>query len=75
MKSTHAQGVALVCISAIAFSTAGLFTKGVSADAWSVIFWRGVSAAVFTLVYALLRAGIFDVSGTDLEPLLGDRPC
>ncbi len=55
MKSTHAQGVALVCISAIAFSTAGLFTKGVSADAWSVIFWRGVSAAVFTLVYALLR--------------------
>lgn len=55
MKSTHAQGVALVCVSAIVFSTAGLFTKGVSADAWSVIFWRGVSAAVFTLGYALLR--------------------
>lgn len=55
MKSTHARGVALVCVSAIAFSTAGLFTKGVSADAWTVIFWRGVSAALFTLGYALLR--------------------
>jgi len=55
MKSTHARGVALVCASAIAFSTAGLFTKGVSADAWVVIFWRGVSAALFTLGYAVLR--------------------
>lgn len=55
MKSTHASGVLLVCISAIAFSTAGLFTKGVSADAWSVIFWRGISAAAFTLVYVVLR--------------------
>lgn len=55
MKSTHARGVALVCVSAIAFSTAGLFTKGVSADAWGVIFWRGVSAALVTLAYAVLR--------------------
>lgn len=55
MKSTHTRGVVLVCISAIAFSTAGLFTKGVSADAWVVIFWRGVSAALFTLGYAVLR--------------------
>lgn len=55
MKSAHTRGVALVCISAIAFSTAGLFTKGVSADAWVVIFWRGVSAALFTLGYAVLR--------------------
>ena len=54
MKTTHASGVVLVCISAIAFSTAGLFTKGVSTDAWGVIFWRGVSAALFTLVYAVL---------------------
>lgn len=55
MNSTHTRGVVLVCISAIAFSTAGLFTKGVSADAWVVIFWRGVSAALFTLGYAVLR--------------------
>ena len=55
MKSTYARGAVLVCVSAIAFSTAGLFTKGVSADAWVVIFWRGVSAALFTLAYAVMR--------------------
>jgi len=57
MKSTHTIGVVLVCISAIAFSMAGLFTKGVSAEAWSVIFWRGVSAAAFTFVYVIWRGG------------------
>jgi hypothetical protein len=31
-------GVALVFASAMVFSTAGLFTKGVAADAWAVIF-------------------------------------
>jgi len=59
MKPTRASGVLLVCVSAIAFSTAGLFTKGVTADAWSVIFWRGVSAAVFTLIYVVLRGEVW----------------
>lgn len=54
MNSTHARGVLLVCLSAIAFSTAGLFTKGVSADAWVVMYWRGISAAIFTLGYVVL---------------------
>ncbi len=58
MSSAHARGVALVCISAIAFSTAGLFTKGVSAEAWNVIFWRGVSAAAFTFIYVVWRGGL-----------------
>ncbi len=58
MRTAHARGVALVCVSAIAFSTAGLFTKGVSADAWSVIFWRGVSAAAFTFIYVVWRGGL-----------------
>ena len=38
-------GIGLIIVSALFFSTAGVFTKGVSADAWSVIFWRGVFAA------------------------------
>ena len=60
MRTKHASGVTLVCISAIVFSTAGLFTKGVSAEAWSVIFWRGISAAVFTLFYAMMRGKLRD---------------
>lgn len=51
----HSTGVTLVVISAIVFSFAGIFTKSVSADAWSIIFWRGLSAAGFTLSYLALR--------------------
>ncbi len=50
-KISRAGGVALVCLSAVVFSTAGIFTKGVDADFWAVIFWRGLSAAGFTILY------------------------
>ncbi|OSQ40846.1 DMT family transporter [Thalassospira mesophila] len=51
----HATGFQLVCFSAVLFSTAGVFTKGVAADAWSIIFWRGVVAALFALFLLVLR--------------------
>jgi len=54
-SSTRTAGVFLVIISAIVFSTAGIFTNGVSTDAWGVIFWRGVAAAAFTITYLMLR--------------------
>jgi len=44
-------GVALIVISAILFSTAGLFTKGVEAGSWEIIFWRGIFAAGFTTTW------------------------
>lgn len=59
MKSTHANGVILVCISAVAFSTAGLFTKGVSAGAWEVTFWRGLSSVVFIGAYLIWRSELW----------------
>lgn len=33
------------------FSTAGLFTKGVEAGPWEVIFWRGLFGSLFTIGY------------------------
>ena len=42
-QSEYYIGAFLVVISAITFSTAGLFTKGVEAGSWEVIFWRGES--------------------------------
>ena len=48
-------GVLLVVISAFVFSTAGVFTKGVEAAAWTIIFWRGLAASVFTIAYLALR--------------------
>ncbi len=45
----------LVLFSAIVFSTAGVFTKGVDSGAWEIIFWRGAFAAAFTILYVLWR--------------------
>ncbi|WP_299024132.1 DMT family transporter [uncultured Sulfitobacter sp.] len=57
-KGKH--GGILLCLSALAFSTAGIFTKSVDADAWDVIFWRGLSGTVFTLMFLYARAGMKD---------------
>jgi drug/metabolite transporter (DMT)-like permease len=56
----HATGVMLVCVSAIVFSTAGIFTNAVEADAWGVIFWRGLSAALFTIFFAVSQNSLAD---------------
>ncbi len=55
IRRRRLTGLILILISAVVFSTAGLFTKGVSADAWAVIFWRGLFAAGFTFLYILIK--------------------
>jgi len=55
IESKHKSGVILVLISALVFSSAGVFTKGVTADAWAVIFWRGLAAAIFTLGFLIMK--------------------
>jgi drug/metabolite transporter (DMT)-like permease len=60
LTANHKAGVILVCLSAVTFSTAGIFTKAVSATAWDVIFWRGISAVVITLLILWFRGGIKD---------------
>lgn len=54
-QSEYYIGAFLVVISAITFSTAGLFTKGVEAGSWDVIFWRGFFAAAFTTAWIINR--------------------
>lgn len=53
--SGHTLGVLLVVVSAVTFSTAGLFAKGVSAAPWDIIFWRGVFSAGFTIAWTWQR--------------------
>ncbi len=50
-QSEYYSGVFLVVISAVTFSTAGLFTKGVEAGSWEVIFWRAFFGAAFTTAW------------------------
>jgi drug/metabolite transporter (DMT)-like permease len=45
----HAQGVVLIILSTVAYSSAGFFTRLIQLDAWTMLFWRGVFAAVMIL--------------------------
>lgn len=42
----HRIGFALVSASAVAWSTAGLFTRLIHADAWTMLAWRGIFGAL-----------------------------
>jgi len=53
-------GIWLVVVSAMFFSTAGVFSKGVAADAWTIIFWRGIFAAACGFIYLLVIGRLRD---------------
>ncbi|MEM7506810.1 MAG: DMT family transporter [Pseudomonadota bacterium] len=67
LAERRGQGVILVVVSAIVFSTAGIFTKGIPVDAWTVIFWRGVAAAGFTLLYLAMTRRL----GSEMRQMRG----
>jgi drug/metabolite transporter (DMT)-like permease len=46
-------GVVYLLISSICFSFAGVFTKGVEAGSWDVIFWRAGFGLVFLIIFYL----------------------
>lgn len=50
-------GVALVAGSAIAYSTAGFFTRLIEVDLWTLIFWRGLFSTAFLLGVAHVQDG------------------
>ena len=47
----------LVALSALAWSTAGIFTKGVEADVWTVLLWRGLLAGGVMSAWLVWRRG------------------
>lgn len=57
ITTRRSLGITLALTSAILFSTAGIFTKSVAADALSVIFWRGIFGGVagLTLLFITRR--------------------
>ncbi len=57
-------GVVFVVLSSLLFSSAGIFTKIIVADAWTTLFWRGVVAAIFL-------SGILIVSGRVRREMFG----
>ncbi len=45
----HTRGVLLIVLSAIAYSSAGFFTRLIHLDAWTMLFWRGLFAGLTIL--------------------------
>jgi drug/metabolite transporter (DMT)-like permease len=53
--SRHFRGLVLITLSAGAYSLAGFFTRLISLDAWTMLFWRGLFAGVFIAGFILYR--------------------
>ena len=51
----HGQGILLIALSAVAYSSAGFFTRLISLDPWTILFWRGVSGGIFILAVIVLQ--------------------
>jgi drug/metabolite transporter (DMT)-like permease len=54
-SARHRLGLLLVTASAIAWSTAGFFTRLIHLDSWTMLVWRGIFGALGTLVFIVLR--------------------
>ncbi len=46
-RTQHGLGILLTTASAVAYSTAGFFTRLIHLDAWTILFWRGIYAGLF----------------------------
>ena len=63
--SQHRLGIALIVAAAVAWSTAPFFTRLLSLDSWTILFWRGLfggAAIAAVLVLTQGRAGLRDLT-------------
>ncbi|WP_189363173.1 DMT family transporter [Mesorhizobium sp. M4A.F.Ca.ET.022.05.2.1] len=54
IEDSHGKGLLFIAISAVAWSTAGLFVRVLSLDAWTILFWRSVFAAAFLATHLIV---------------------
>lgn len=47
----HLVGASLVIASAVAYSMAGVLTKAIEADAWTIVCWRGLIGGLLMVAY------------------------
>ena len=51
----HTQGVLLIALSTVAFSSAGFFTRLIHLDVWTMLFWRGLFAGLMILGVVIVQ--------------------
>lgn len=55
MPHHRSRGIALIVLSALAFSTAGVFVKVVAAGPLAIVFWRSLGAIAVIFLYTLAK--------------------
>jgi drug/metabolite transporter (DMT)-like permease len=53
----RAAGIVLVAVSAVAYSTAGFYTRLIPLDPWTILFWRGLFAGGFIAAWVAAQDG------------------
>ncbi|GAB2174880.1 DMT family transporter [Dongia sp. agr-C8] len=56
-QTQYRLGLILVTGAAVAWSTAGYFTRLIPLDNWTLLFWRGVFAAIGIFAFMLVKDG------------------
>jgi drug/metabolite transporter (DMT)-like permease len=54
--ATSQIGIILVSVSAVVWSTVGLFAKGIEADVWVILFWRGLFSILILGLYVYRKS-------------------
>ena len=57
MDGQRSRGLALVFAAGVLYSTAGLFTRMLHLDAWTILAWRAVFGALFTFAWLVIQHG------------------
>lgn len=50
-REKHFLGIFLIVVSALVFSLAGVLTKSIEADAWTIVCWRGLLGGMLIVAY------------------------
>jgi drug/metabolite transporter (DMT)-like permease len=56
-QGLYLYGLALVSVSAVAFSLGGVFMRSIDTQVWNVLFWRGTFSAILLGVVLVAREG------------------
>ncbi len=54
--TSHHTGIVFISISAIVWSTLGLFAKGIDAGVWVILFWRGLFSILILGLYVYKKS-------------------
>ena len=58
MDGRRGFGVVIILVSALFYSMAGVFTKGIATDAWTIIVWRAIFAAILGVGYLVVMGAL-----------------